>query len=288
MSSSPNVFFGLAALLALATAALHAWAGEREIMKPLRGGAESTPAGRERFAVLDAVWHIITIHLVLSAVALGALAFTTPPLDHHNLTLAPLPDLLTAHFVLHAIAFLVITRRRFGQWLRLPQWTLFAGLALLTVIGAHVGAAGWWSARSAALLCAFCLLLLSALHVYWAAGGAWPAVDRATLADTVVGGPAGSKFPSTLATALVAVGLAGAAVTITIASGLVSWAPAVTAARAAAWLLAALLLLRGVGGFFEARFRPAIVGTPYCRLNLTIYSPLCLTLALLVGIATRG
>jgi hypothetical protein len=49
----------------------------------------------------------------------------------------------------------------------------------------------------------------------------------------------------------------------------------------------AVLVLRGLEGFVDVRLRPATVGSPFARLNVLIYSPLCLVLALLLGVAVR-
>jgi hypothetical protein len=55
--------------------------------------------------------------------------------------------------------------------------------------------------------------------------------------------------------------------------------------RVAAFALAGVLGLRGAGGFLETRLRPEIQGSPYARLNVQLYSPLCLMLAGLVFLA---
>lgn len=130
--------------------------------------------------------------------------------------------------------------------------------------------------------------LIAVVHAYWACGGVWPGRDRESLARTVVGGPAGMAFPSRGATwGVVALLLLGAA-TVLGAAGLLAvplppWMP-----RSAALLGAALLLLRGVEGFFDVRVRPSTAGSPFARLNVALYSPLCLALAALVAMAALG
>jgi hypothetical protein len=47
----------------------------------------------------------------------------------------------------------------------------------------------------------------------------------------------------------------------------------------------AVFALRGVGGFFEAALRPSIIGTPYLRWSLRLYSALSAALATAVGLA---
>jgi hypothetical protein len=46
--------------------------------------------------------------------------------------------------------------------------------------------------------------------------------------------------------------------------------------------------LRGVYGFFDARVRPTTRGSRFERLNVVVYSPLCLGLALAIVVALRG
>lgn len=139
----------------------------------------------------------------------------------------------------------------------------------------------------AAMLAAALFLVIAALHAYWAAGGFWPGRDAESLARTVVGGSPGTRFPGRAATwAVSAVLLVGAAVVLS-AAGVVALPGPAWPARAAALAGAAVLVVRGLVGFVEARLRPDSVGSPYARLNVTVYSPLCLFLALLVGLAVR-
>ncbi|MEW5847790.1 MAG: DUF3995 domain-containing protein, partial [Myxococcota bacterium] len=48
--------------------------------------------------------------------------------------------------------------------------------------------------------------------------------------------------------------------------------------RLGAFGVAGVLLLRGAVGFAEARLRPEVRGSRYARLNVSLYSPLCLAL----------
>jgi hypothetical protein len=123
---------------------------------------------------------------------------------------------------------------------------------------------------------------IALLHAYWAVGGLWPGHDRDSLARAVVGGPPGMAFPGAAATWAVVLVLAAAAVVVLAAAGLLT-VPAVPPAwaRGAAWLGAAVLLGRGLAGFVDTRLRPETVGSPFARLNVVIYSPLCLALAAL-------
>ena len=121
------------------------------------------------------------------------------------------------------------------------------------------------------------LWLLALVHVYWAWGGRWPGIDGPSLAARVVGGHA--PMPGWTACMVVAGALlvAGAFV----GSALASWGPLISEALdgLAAGAVAVAFGLRGLGGFFEVFFRPTIRTQPYFRLNLWLYSPLCLVIA---------
>jgi hypothetical protein len=138
----------------------------------------------------------------------------------------------------------------------------------------------WAGGTVAALLGAIALL-----HAYWALGGFWPGRDPESLARTVVGGPPGLRFPGPGATWAVVVVLAGAAVTVLAAAGLVALPVPAPWIRTAALAGAAILLVRGLEGFVDTRLRPDTVGSPFARLNRLVYSPLCLLLAALTAVA---
>lgn len=122
---------------------------------------------------------------------------------------------------------------------------------------------------------------LATLHVYWGLGGAWPARDERGLVEMVVGDTPDMKMPGLFACLVVTALLTLAALAPLSALG---WF-ALPFARLMTWGAAAVLALRGIGGLFETRFRPQIVGRPYARLNVRLYSPLCLALAALLTIA---
>ncbi len=114
------------------------------------------------------------------------------------------------------------------------------------------------------------LLTIAALHAAWALGWRWPGRSDRELAETVVG--PGAKLPSPSAVLAVA----GA---LTLAASLVGAATRPEASRlvrTGAWGVAGTLLLRGVVGPFTD-----IAGgldDRYERLDLLLYSPLCLVL----------
>jgi hypothetical protein len=129
---------------------------------------------------------------------------------------------------------------------------------------------------------------LALVHIYWAFGGYWPGRSEETLARTIVGGPPGMRMPSPLVCLGVALVLIGAAWVVVAASNMVESMVSPGVCRGLAFFGAFILLLRGVGGFFEVRFRPLIRGSRYERLNTVLYSPVSLVLAVLTLVSARG
>jgi hypothetical protein len=58
--------------------------------------------------------------------------------------------------------------------------------------------------------------------------------------------------------------------------------------RTAALIGAAVLLIRGLQGFVDTRMRPDTAGGPFARLNVWVYSPLCLVLSVCTALAVRA
>ncbi|WP_438013636.1 DUF3995 domain-containing protein [Sorangium sp. So ce315] len=158
--------------------------------------------------------------------------------------------------------------------------TLYSPLALLCAPRGAGGAAGWgdvlaWA--SSAVLAA-----LAAVHVYWGLGGGWPGDARHEKVEVVVGLPKGSPFPSLSQCLLVAFLLASSAALVLAQRYGRDVLPA-SALRGGVWAVVLVLGARGVGGFFDARLRPATRALPYDRLNRLVYSPLSLALAAAVA-----
>lgn len=138
---------------------------------------------------------------------------------------------------------------------------------------------------AAAVIAAAGFLALAALHAYWALGGFWPGRDAETLARRVVGGPRGMRGPGPGPTWAVVAVLLGAAAVALGAAGLVPLPAPGGLVRGAAGLGVAVLLVRGLEGFVDERLRPDTAGSPFARLNVRVYSPLCLALAALLAVA---
>jgi len=128
-----------------------------------------------------------------------------------------------------------------------------------------------------AILAVSGLVLGSAVHVYWAAGGVWPGSDRADLARKVVGRT--DEFPSTAMTLGVAALLLIGGIVVGGATGLWSISASDAWIRAAAWAVAAILLTRAAAGLMlSGKLQVSGRGTPFSIRDLVIYSPLTLLL----------
>ncbi|MFD1146148.1 DUF3995 domain-containing protein [Saccharothrix hoggarensis] len=124
-----------------------------------------------------------------------------------------------------------------------------------------------------ALLTAIVLVLVGVLHVVWIFTP-WPTRSREEFARLVVDVPP-EKLPSPALTSAVAVLLGVAAYLVVGRAGLVpvpgpSWVAVVGTVG-----VAAVLALRGVSGLAISSRR----STGFARLDLRIYSPLCVALA---------
>lgn len=109
--------------MALTAAAGHATAGATMFYRPLKSAVtDPLQAG-----VLTGMWHLITIHFTLSALALILLAV------HGRQSAAAW--LVAAQFAGYAATYLVISLR-LGGILKLFQWLPFAATALLAAAGA--------------------------------------------------------------------------------------------------------------------------------------------------------
>ena len=128
-----------------------------------------------------------------------------------------------------------------------------------------------------ALLLFIVLVLIAAIHAYWAFGGLWPAATEKELVNTVIGAPNMTSMPSMGSTLVVAFLMLLTAFAALAAGGIISAAPL--------WLLrvitagaGAVFFLRGVGGHFFEKVAWVPV-EPFATLNRTFYSPLCLVIA---------
>jgi hypothetical protein len=109
--------------MALICAAGHAVAGRGLFYRPIKANLRC----ELHAAVFTGMWHIITIHFTLSAIALLALGIR----GHGN----AVAWLVAAQFAGYAAVYLVISVRLSGA-LRLFQWLPFGATAILSALGA--------------------------------------------------------------------------------------------------------------------------------------------------------
>ncbi|MEU9420661.1 hypothetical protein [Streptomyces sp. NPDC048272] len=118
-----------AGITALGVAAVHIVGGHRDVVRPLL----SCGLADEPKRVLHAVWHMVSVDLVLSGLALLYLALTGGTAGTGLVAW-----FVAAHFIAYAAAFLVVTLS--VDWprplLRLPQWILLLPVAALAAAGA--------------------------------------------------------------------------------------------------------------------------------------------------------
>ncbi|MCX5195662.1 hypothetical protein OOK31_17415 [Streptomyces sp. NBC_00249] len=118
-----------AGITALVVAAVHVAGGHRDVVRPLL----SCGLADEPKRVLHAVWHMVSVDLVLSGAALVSLSL----MDGAAGT-GLVAWFVAAHFIAYAAAFLVVTLS--VGWprplLRLPQWILLLPVAALAAAGA--------------------------------------------------------------------------------------------------------------------------------------------------------
>lgn len=127
--------------------------------------------------------------------------------------------------------------------------------------------------------------LIASMHLYWALGGrllyraAIPSIDGVPLIT-----------PSPAGTVVVALAIAGAALVVAAAGGIVRLPlPSWTYVGAAA-LLALVFAVRAVGDFGIVGFFKTRGDNPFAQLDTWVYSPLCLILAAAIAgiVVTRA
>jgi hypothetical protein len=110
-------------LMAMSCAAGHAIAGLNMFYRPIK----SAITNELHAGILTGMWHLITIHFVLSALALFVLGAYAQQ--------DAVTWLIAAQFVAYAALYLGISLR-LGGALKLFQWIPFATTAILAVTGA--------------------------------------------------------------------------------------------------------------------------------------------------------
>jgi hypothetical protein len=117
-----------AALLTAFIAAIHLFAGGTDVAAPLLA---SSLADEPRLT-LYAVWHLVSVTLVLSAIALYVSA-----LPQHAIALRYLALFISILWLCFGAVFLVVAFFQPGEGLlfKMPQWILFVPVGLLGLWG---------------------------------------------------------------------------------------------------------------------------------------------------------
>lgn len=123
------------------------------------------------------------------------------------------------------------------------------------------------------------LLAIAALHVYWGFGGVWPGHDSNSLRATVVGTARGPMYGLT-ACAMVAGALAAAVALVVARHSMLMDTPLRLVVLAGYVVLVLIFAARGIAPYVSPAFEYAR-GQPFFDLNLRLYAPLCLAIALL-------
>ncbi|MGX2996493.1 hypothetical protein JNUCC64_19835 [Streptomyces sp. JNUCC 64] len=132
-----NGWYLAAGVTAFGVALIHIVAGRRDVVLPLL----SSGLADEPRRALHAVWHMVSVDLVLSAVALTVCAFADDATGDATATGAATGAVawfVAAHFAAYTVVFLVVTLS--AGWprplLRLPQWMLLLPVGALAAAGA--------------------------------------------------------------------------------------------------------------------------------------------------------
>ncbi|AMC34453.1 hypothetical protein [Janthinobacterium sp. B9-8] len=115
-------------LIAAFTAALHTIAGTPEIQAPLLGSAMPQPVS----LLLYACWHLVTVTLILSALAL---IWSARPSSRASA--GALPRFVSLLWLLFGLVFVVVALVFAGPstLLLLPQWVLLIPVGILGLLG---------------------------------------------------------------------------------------------------------------------------------------------------------
>lgn len=245
MTTSQLIIAGCLFLLAFAHSAL----GETDILRPLFA-ADWTMDKTPRWAtekILRFAWHLTSV----SWIAVGLIVLDVPPL----------PTVAVMSLVSAAMIFVMLRGHL--------AWPIFllAGLAALRADGMLEG----FVLQGAGLLTSAMLLVVAAVHVYWAVGGKWM-LDRAVPPTT----PERQFSPGPLLTLAVAAALA-------VFSALIALVAFKSGPEQLRWLVIAgiaVLTIRAVGDTKVAGFTKTVRDTDFAAADDRWFTPLIVFLAL--------
>ncbi|KZN52191.1 hypothetical protein N474_23535 [Pseudoalteromonas luteoviolacea CPMOR-2] len=122
-----NTWLLCSGLLALATAAVHIVAGQRDPVRPfLNSNLEDVPK-----ATLLACWHMVSVMLLCGACTLIFIGWKGDA-QYYTLTY-----LIGVIYVLFTVVFIVVGTYffKFTALVKLPQWVLLLPIGLLALLG---------------------------------------------------------------------------------------------------------------------------------------------------------
>ncbi|MEV2273871.1 DUF3995 domain-containing protein [Nonomuraea africana] len=132
--------------------------------------------------------------------------------------------------------------------------------------------------KVAGAVAALGLAAVGTMHAIWTVTP-WPMASYADLARTVVGVTEG--FPPAPLTGAVAVALGAAAYLVAAQAHLISSAVRPRLIRTGVWTVAGVIAARGTAGLISSGLTGP--STDYTRMDLALYSPLCLAIASLAA-----
>jgi hypothetical protein len=131
-----------------------------------------------------------------------------------------------------------------------------------------------------ALSSSFILFLLSCLHFFWAIGGQWG------FAQALPTNATGERVlnPSSVDCIVVGIGLLCFGLLVLARRDIVQLPLPTWLKNNVLWCIAGIFFLRAMGDFYYVGFFKSITNTAFASLDTLYYSPLCLMLAVLLGI----
>ncbi len=126
------------------------------------------------------------------------------------------------------------------------------------------------------VIIALILFIISALHIYWSAGGEWgfgQALPKDKAGNRVIN-------PRKIDCAIVAAGLFSFALFYLIRVEVISIQLPEQVIKYGIWVISVIFALRAVGDFKYIGFTKTIQETDFARLDTRYYSPVCVLLAL--------
>jgi hypothetical protein len=123
-------------------------------------------------------------------------------------------------------------------------------------------------------------LFLSGIHFYWALGGRW----GSEAVFPAIGNDIKPQMPGVIPTLIVAVGLLTMGLFILLKSGFIAISIPSWLNTYGLWILTAIFTIRAIGDFNYFGFFKKIKHTTFGQHDTKYYSPLCVTIAILMVI----